>query len=473
MTITRRARAFCRRKDGGTALIFALLAPALLVVAAGAVELNFILMDKQLTQDVADRAALMGARQLTINASGSLYQAQTFALAQLQALSRRSNVTVSATQPSSDQVQVAIDTQRPSFFANLLPPGGFHTHVASVATSVNSLPLCVLVFGDKGGNNLHLQDASQMRAGSCLVHSDQDVQVDGEAAIYAADTEAVGQANGNITPQPNTGAPPIQDPFTNVDLTFPGGCSLGPTPPAPGPGNGIGSGPAALVTLDGGAAVSPISGPPGPGGGPAPGPPTLPSNLPAGISQSGSSFTIAPGVYCANITIQNGARVQLSSGDYYFGGNLMLKDTSSITGVDVALQFNTNASLSFDGDAEVSLTGRKSGRFAGFVILTTRANQANFVIQSDHVSQLLGTIYVPNAQLQILGTGKVAQSSAWTVITALSMVVQAAPPTPGAPPAGASGPSSPTLVINANYSASDVPVPRGVGPGIGGARLVR
>jgi Flp pilus assembly protein TadG len=472
-----------REQRGGLAVAFALLLPALLLVGAGALELNFVLTDKRVTQDVADRAALMGARQLTINTSGALNQAQAFALAQLGSISSRSNVVVSATQPSAGQVQVAIDTQRASFFMNLLPSGGFHTHVQSTAQAVNSLPLCVLVFGDSGGNNLHMQDSSQMQAGSCLVHSDRDIQVDGQAAIYAADTEAVGKANGTISPAPNMGAAPIEDPFTGVDLTFPSGCSKAPTPPGPGPGNGIGAGPSATVTLDGGTGASPTSGPPGPGGGPAPAPPTPASSLPAGITQSGSTFTVLPGVYCANITVQNGAKVQMSGGEYYFGGNLMVKDTSSIVGDDVAWQFNTNVSLSFDGSSRISLTGRKSGKFAGFVILTTRDNQANFVIQSDHVSQLLGAIYVPNAQLQVLGTGQVAQASAWTVITALSMAVQAAPgapatqAAPGAQGAGpsksAGGKSSPTLVINANYSASDVPVPQGVGPGAGGAKLVQ
>jgi Flp pilus assembly protein TadG len=440
-----------RSEYGGIALAFALLLPAVLLVSAGAIELNFVLMDKKMTQDVADRAALMGARELTVNQSGALNQAQAFALAQLTSISSRSQVVVAATQPTPGQVEIAIDTQRVSFFGDLLPPGGFHTHVQSVAQAVNSLPLCVLVFGDKGGNNLHLQDASQMQAGSCLVHSDQNIQVDGAAAIYAAVTEAVGQAKGTISPAANTDAPPIQDPFSDLDISFPSGCSKAPTPPAPGPGNGIGPGASNTLTID-------------------------------GSTLNGATYALAPGLYCQNIDIKNGAVVQLSSGEYYLGGNLTIEDTSTLNGSDVALQFATNVSLSFNGSSRVSLSGRKSGKFAGFVILTTRDNQANFVIQSDHVSELLGTIYVPNAQLQVLGTGQVAQSSAWTVVTALSMVVQAAPQAPAAPsapsapgtaPSQPQGPSSPTLVINANYSASDVPVPKGVGPGLGGAKLVQ
>ena len=78
----------------------------------------------------------------------------------------------------------------------------------------------------------------------------------------------------------------------------------------------------------------------------------------------------------------------------------------------------------------------------------------------------------PNAQLRVYGTSQVAQASAWTVITAKSLVVQAAPPTPPLPPVPGAvkvqppapgGRSSPLLVINANYGASDVPVPTGVG----------
>ena len=55
------------------------------------------------------------------------------------------------------------------------------------------------------------------------------------------------------------------------------------------------------------------------------------------------------------------------------------------------------------------------------------------------------------------GKDEVARDSAWTVIVARMLQLK----------------GSPSLIINANYAASDVPVPDGVGPRSGGAQLVQ
>ena len=39
---------------------------------------------------------------------------------------------------------VTIDTHLPSFFMNLMPAGGFYTHVGSTAEWVNVSPLCLI-----------------------------------------------------------------------------------------------------------------------------------------------------------------------------------------------------------------------------------------------------------------------------------------------------------------------------------------
>lgn len=440
-----------RDQRGGIVTIAAVALPALLLVTVGAIELSFLNADRSKTQDVADAAAIMGAQQLSVSPSGATQRAQAYALAQLADVQQRSTVTVQASVSAQGAFQVTILTHRDSFFGSLVPPGGFSTSVSATATGENQLPLCVLVFGDANNNNLHLQDQSVMQAPSCLVHSNENVQVDPGASIAAGDTEASGTANGPIAPAANTGAPQIADPFAAIDISFPSGCAT--APPGPGPGGPPGPGAANTLVIDGNALA-------------------------------GQPYLLAPGLYCQNIDIKNGASVQLSTGEYYLAGNLIVEDTSSITGTDVALQFNTNASFDFMGASSVSLSGRKSGKYAGFVVLTTRGNQANFTIESNHVTNLLGTIYVPNAQLQVYGTSQVAQASAWTVIAAMSLVVQAAPPTPPTPPVpgGANGPpqppapggrSSPLLLVNANYSASDVPVPTGVGNRSRGAKLVR
>jgi len=44
---------------------------------------------------------------------------------------------------------VAVDGHRPSFFANLLPPGGWNIHTQATAATVGRIPLCVLSSGGR------------------------------------------------------------------------------------------------------------------------------------------------------------------------------------------------------------------------------------------------------------------------------------------------------------------------------------
>lgn len=77
-----------------------------------------------------------------------------------------------------------------------------------------------------------------------------------------------------------------------------------------------------------------------------------------------------------------------------------------------------------------------------------RDNSAKFTIAADRVSELLGTIYILNAELIIETAGSVAQDSAWSVIVADTLTLK----------------GDPLLVINHRYAGSGVPVPEGVGP---------
>ena len=61
---------------------------------------------------------------------------------------------------------------------------------------------------------------------------------------------------------------------------------------------------------------------------------------------------------------------------------------------------------------------------------------------------MLGTIYLPAGRLIIDGNAAVSDQSAYTVIVAQLVDLY----------------DGPTLYLNANYEATSVPVPKGVGP---------
>ena len=166
---------------------------------------------------------------------------------------------------------------------------------------------------------------------------------------------------------------------------------------------------------------------------------------------------MTPGVHCGAITVGKSSTLYLLPGEHYFRkGTLTMSENSKIVGTDVAMVFDETSEFLFKDAASVELEGRKNGVLAGFVIATTRNNVSTFEISSDAARKLLGTIYIPSATLRISGgNAQVADRSAWTVIVAKSVKME----------------GSPSLVINANYAGSSVPVPKGVGPGESAVRL--
>ncbi len=389
----------CASRCGNVAVIFALMLPVLLVTSLGAIELNQVLTDKKRTQDVADSAALEGAQQLAVTPVGADQRTQAYAQTLLSDVARYATVTVTATVGASGTMTVAVDTQRASFFGDLLPPGGFHTHVTSSAQGQSTAPLCVLGVATNLTGVIHVTGTSQLQAGQCLVHSNQDLTVDPQASLLASISEAGTVATGPITPAANVLAPPVQDPFANLNVNPPTACS--------------------------------------------------PSNAGPGVNISGGATqTLPAGVHAGQVNISGGSAVTLAPGDHYFCQTLTISGGSTLTGTDVDLVFDNQAVLNPSGaKTTISLGGRQSGPLAGFVLVADRTYTGSFSLQSDFITGLTGTVYVPTATLAVQGSAKSGDTTPWTVIDAQNVTVNG----------GAQ------LVINANYSASNVPVPVGVG----------
>lgn len=391
-----------RNRKGALAINFALIFVPLSVLACGAIDMASVLNDRQRMQRVADSTALDAAAQLVLSdTSGVASRADAFAKSQLQSISDRVSLTSSAViSEDGRSVTVAIDGHRGSFFANMLPPGGWHLTAKATAASMGSTPLCILDTGAGKGpaDSMIMDDGSLITAPGCLVHSDSDIRVMKSARLKADVTQAVGAATGAIDPAALTGAVAIADPFASMPIDIPRRVLI----------------------------CNPLD---------------LLYDLGVTI--------LTKGVHCGNITVAKNAVVQLQPGDHYFAkGKLTLQEGATLKGSDVALIFDKDSHLDFKDSASIELEGRKTGTFAGFVIATTRANKGEFHISSNNARKLLGTIYVPSATLAIEGTGaSVADQSAWTVVVADAIHLK----------------GSPNLVINSNYAGASVPVPAGVG----------
>lgn len=409
----RRLRRLGSDTRGNIALAFALIGPTIILLGVGAVDLFAVHTAQTRLQSIADAGALAGAPALALATDGAAAKERAAAFV-TGAMSDWSDAPAFegsyeiVNQGGQRAIRVLLTGHRSSFFANMLPPGGWNFSGDATATSLGLVPLCVLVTGGSQTKVLNVKDASRLTAPACMVHSNRDILVEG-GSITAAAVQAVTSAAGAISPSPGTGAARIDDPFADLDLERNRGLDC----------------PIRAITE--------------------------PLKLAAGITR------LQPGVHCAGLEVAGTGTLILEPGEHWFlGGHLIVKEGARLEGDDVVLFFDKASKFEFIDRALVRLSGRTSGPYAGIVMGATRDNPQDFIISSDNVESLLGVIYVPAAQLIVEGKADVARDSAWTVIVARVLQMK----------------GSPSLFINANYNATNVPVPEGVGPRTGGARLI-
>lgn len=398
---------------GNIALTAALIGPAVILLGVGAIDLLAVNSAHGRLQSIADAGALAGAPHLALatDGAGAKERAASFVAGEISQWEDAPDYVGTyevIEQGGQRAIRVLLRGHRPSFFANMLPPGGWNFVGDATATSVGLVPLCVLVTGNDRPRMLHVRNTSRLAAPACMVHSNHDIFVEG-GSITGAAVQAVTSARGTISPSPGTGAAPIDDPFANLDL-----------------------GRERQLDCTAGRVLEPL-------------------RLAAG------SRRIPAGVHCGGLDISGSATVVLEPGEHWFlGGHLTVRENARLEGDDVVLFFDTASRFAFTDSALVRLAGRTSGAYAGIVMGATRDNRQDFVISSDNVESLLGVVYVPGARMIVEGRADVARDSAWTVIVAHALLMR----------------GSPSLYINADYNASTVPVPAGVGPRTGGSRLI-
>jgi hypothetical protein len=406
---TRLAR-FHSDASGNIALTAALIGPAVILLGVGAIDLLAVNSAQGRLQSIADAGALAGAPHLALatDGAGAKERAASFVAGEISQWEDAPDYVGSYEvfeQGGQRAIRVLLRGHRQSFFANMLPPGGWNFVGDATATSVGLVPLCVLITADDRDKRLNIKDQSRLAAPACMVHSNRDIIVE-RGSLTGGAVQAVTSARGPISPSPGTGAAPIDDPFANLVLDRD-------------------SVPACTRTE------------------------TI--KVTTGIRR------IPAGIHCGGLEVSDSATVILEPGEHWFlDGHVTIRDDARLEGEDVVLIFDKASKFEFKNSALIRVSGRTTGAFAGIVIAALRDNTQDFVISSDNVESLLGVVYVPAAKMKVEGRADVARDSAWTVIVAQSLEMK----------------GSPSLYINANYNASNVPVPAGVGLRTGGSRLV-
>ena len=400
-----------RSRHGNLAVITGLIAIPLAMIIAITVEMVSLTNERARMQAAVDAAALAGARELAIagaNARNANSFAETFALNQVSDLSTRVTMNFTASQNGNGEFQVSGIGVRGSFFGDLVPPGGFTIRVSAVGEAMNQQPLCVLV-GPLSHTlkevSLTARGNSNIQAANCLVHSNSTLLTSENAVIKAGTIQTTGTADGTgFSPAANTGAIKVRDPFaTRVMKRDCASRWINPNP----------------------------------------------------LKFSGNTVTsLASGTLNRELIVSGNANLTLGRGDHYFCGGVTVEGNATLKGDNIVMILEGNKSFKASESTTLSLSGRQTGEWAGFLLITDRANRSDVLISSKSADKLLGTIYLPSSKLIINSAGQVAQDSKWSVVVAQDLLMD----------------KNASLVINTDYEGSGVPVPSGVGNKLANAK---
>ncbi|MGE0181893.1 MAG: pilus assembly protein TadG-related protein [Parvularculaceae bacterium] len=437
---------FLNNRNGNVALTFALVAPALFCAAGIAIDFRARVSQRDALQDAADTLALRGARELLLeNSTEQSIEAMLAASAERQfgptlgafamkpdAVKPENAVTVEISQPS-----------RKSFFLSNIAPHEDPIVVSATAVTQGVTNMCVIALEDRDHNAIKANLSAALEAPKCAILSNSTspggIEVSGLAKLSAAFICSGGGYRGsslNYSTQPLTDCPAYSDPLADRTPPSFGGCDH--------------------VDLEIGDHSQRLT--------------KVLEDILAGViavidATTGSTLTgytrydLQPGVYCGGISIASKADVHFAPGEYIMnGGALTVDQGARLYGENVGFYFADDATFDFRKTAIIHLTAPKTGLMAGILFWESAeaGEGARYAIKSSNARTFLGTIYLPKGVLQVQSAMPIADNSAYTalVIGKLSMT------------------GSPSLVLNADYGATDVPTPEGVGP-TGGTVFLR
>lgn len=407
---------FALETRGTTAMTFALSTPVLLAATALAVDYTDLSSRQQRLQQLADSAALAGAREMRLGnqAAGAVNGvAQNFIDANAAMVSPNPIGFSGSVSGDKSSFSVVLTAELPSYVAKSF--GVMSTNVSAKATAklTSGPPICVVALDETSNSGIDLNNSAKLMGNGCSVFSNsakpEGIHAAGGTLVQTSYTCVVGGAGGGgvFSPAAKTGCPKTPDPLATRAAPTYAGCT--------------------------------------------------PANT--SLTITGGSVTLYPGTYCNGLRITGGATVKLAAGTYTIkDGQFRVDGGSSITGAYTGFYFTgDHANLRFDQDSVIDLTAPKDGAMAGILFFQSRnADREDFIIDSNSAGKLIGTVYLPNGVLSLNGKQPVGQASAFTIVVA-QQVKQT---------------STSTMTLNTQYNATDVPVPNGLGSNSGAIALV-
>ncbi len=415
------------RTDGNVALLVALVLPALLFAAGAGVDFQRWSAQEGRLQEFADALALRGAREfLLANADPAAIESLTRSAAAALAAEAglgEFDIDVDADRERSSVAVSIVQTPAKALILSRIASYKNDIEAAATAVARGGMKVCVVALEESDARAIAARDEAVLDASPCSILSNSTssagIEADDASTIKAGLICSGGGASGpasNYDPEATTDCPAYPDPLA------------GRAPPPVGACDHhdfrvgyVGAIASALPLLH---------------------------------------ITLDPGVYCGGLRIEDLADVEFRPGVYVIkDGPLRVGAGSTLDGEGVAFYLvGDQSTFEFEPAASVAMSAPKEGPLAGILFFEDRGAPSGreHKILSNNARLFLGTFYLPRGTLRVDTTTPVADSSAYTALVVKRLELK----------------GSPTLVLNADYAASDVPVPPGLGP-VGGEVFLR
>ncbi len=411
-----RSHLSCER--GNIALAFALLAPVLIGAAGAAIDFARYSSIRSELQEIADSAALAGAREYLTNRNAADIAEKRAEYSANSLLQRAGGLDGASAFAEADDQQASVSVKaefsyRPTLLVALYQ-SPLQIEVNSLAQVSGGANVCVLGLEETAGDTVYIEDNARLTGVDCSVYSNSTdpkgllVKSSGFLdTAFNCSAGGYGENDRHFSSPPLPDCPKRDDPLAGRIEPAVGGCDH------------------------------------------------------QDLTFKDHVGRIFPGVYCGGLIVDDASRVTLDAGIYVFkDGPFEVKSISRVDGDGVGLFFTgVNAGIKFEGKSAISLAAPETGAMAGVLIWQSKGVTGidKFEIYSNFVDRLVGTIYLPDAEFIAAATAEVAEESAYTAIIAKKITLR----------------KNTRLVLNTDYTRTSVPVPAGIANAGGALHLRR
>lgn len=406
-----------RRHRGQVLLMVTLMLPVLCGMMGLAIDLGYLFQLRRRMQTAADAGAMAAAHELKKGSWESEVKQAAREDVALNGFDGSHGEMIAVNRPptggpqagDNDFVEVVITQDAPTFFIRVLGINSSTVQARAVGGLVGASSACIYVLDPTAEKAFEVSSGSRLNA-TCGVYVNSNhrfaLSVLSDSHLTASTISVVGNyestSGSTVTPDPDTGVSPEDDPLADLPPPTYGGCNFNQNP----------------------------------------------------YKISSVVRTLNPGVYCGGISVESGGHAILNPGIYIIrGGGLRVSSGSVIEGNGVSIYNTTHPSYAYmpidiDSNATAILTAPDSGPMAGILFFGDRnhngpSDLTNYV-RSNSISYFEGTLYFPTQRLEISSNTIVNDDAAWTMIVAQRLRVH----------------SNTLFHVNGDYSASSTQPPK-------------